>query len=59
MKTLNWHSPRLNQPAVIELRLSTDAALWIAENLPMADEATLELFGVIAEVSSPQSPPGK
>jgi hypothetical protein len=55
MKVLNWESPRLNQPAVIELRLSADAALWIAENLPLGDSATLELFGAIAEVSPPAS----
>lgn len=59
MKVLNWSSPRLNQPVVIALYLSTDAALWIAENLPLGDTATLELFGAIAKTSPPESQEGK
>jgi hypothetical protein len=55
VKTLDWNSPRLNQPTVIELRLSTDAALWIAEHLPKGDSATLELFSAIAFTSPPDT----
>lgn len=58
MKVLNWSSPRLNQPVVIALYLSTDAALWIAENLPSADTATRELFSAIANTSPPPSQSG-
>lgn len=49
MITLVWSSPRSDDRRRIRLMLDLQAAIWLAEHLPLNDAATMQLLAAIRE----------